>query len=43
MDKDGLFLDNLDNEVHQAWKEGRITNTLRSLLLNEIQGIRDIL
>lgn len=41
MDKDGLFLDRMENEVHDAWKAGEITNFLRSEMLNVISDVRD--
>lgn len=40
-DKDGAFLDKFEDEVHQAWLDGDITNTFRNFLFKQIQEMRD--
>lgn len=41
IDKDGVFIDRLENDVWYAWKEGQITNEFRNKMVDVIQEVRD--
>ena len=41
IDKDGLFLDNLEEVLHDAWMEGEVTNEFRNKMVETIQELRD--
>lgn len=41
LDKDGLFLDEIENMTHEWFGDGDITNTMRSKMMDIIQELRD--
>jgi hypothetical protein len=41
IDKDGEFLDEFEDRLHEAWKNGEVTNEFRNHMVTLLNGVRD--